>query len=421
VILNLKSKVSTRHIRIRLGIIGFLLLIAAGPGWADWQADLEAAFDVVSTFDDLQVWKGSSTNAVSILEKPNDFPIKNDNKPSIWSYYYLSKAGSGPNWIDNHGVSNVWRGVGNSMRIDYANGADGKVYGPSRFACKIGNTPASGYKNQVHVFFMTKWLKDFFKTSGGSIDYHRFLKTLDVSAGFKNVRQFGTDAEYQWLSNNGAKGQVLHEYGLNAQVYNYQSFGGSEKVKIGYLTTDTSKDSAYDAVEGPTDAIIHDFVMNSKWFGIEYRIKTSNPHGAANGEFEIWIYDPETGKVVSHDLWSGIVNFEDGHTKFDHGWNKFVWGGNRYAGSYCGNGDPLCDFGPIDYFYLDDVIIDGTRIGPTYFSILGGGYVPPSDDTGDGGDDSNDTGDSGNGTGDSSDTGGDSDDGGGCFIKSIYN
>ena len=100
------------------------------------------------------------------------------------------------------------------------------------------------------------------------------------------------------------------------------------------------------------------------------------PHGTANGEIEVWIYD-KNGNEIGHHLETDLITFKNGNSTFNHRWNKFVWGGNRYAGEYCGSGDPLCEFGPIDHFFIDDVIVDSERIGIAYFNIAAGNPPPP--------------------------------------------
>lgn len=358
--------------------IRFLLLTAILISWAHysiagWQELLSSEYDIASTFDDLDDWKGSAAvNTVDIQSYPQDFPVTSiDASPSIWQYYSIYDDVGALNWIQNHGINNVWRGTGKSMRLDYSNGADGISYGPSRIGLKIGDSPDDGYE-EIYVFFMTKWETDFFKLTGDSFNYHRFLKTLDISAGFTDVRYFGTPQEHEWLKSNGAATQVLHEYGINAQVYNYYSYGSvprKEVIKNTILTTDSSNISYDHAEHIYSDLDVGKHILADQWFGVEYRVKMSNPHGADNGEFEIWIYDNE-GVISSHFLATGQVNFRDGNTPFNHKWNKIVWGGNRFAGSYCPGADPLCDFGPTDHFYLDDVIIHGSRIGLKYFSLL---------------------------------------------------
>lgn len=367
----------------------FLLEVFAIPSsgyTATWQEILETKFDVVETFDQLNDWKGTHKGA-NIDTYPNDFPKKTDGSSSIWQYYsYYGVIPAPSNWIQDHGSANVWRGAGKSLIIDYQEGGSQLTdFGPSRFGFKIGTQPADGYSNEVFVFFMTKWLKDFFNSashpgqspsSEDDYGYTNFLKTLDISAGFKTVELWGTDEERAWLYANCPAGypatQSVNIYGMNAQVYNYTtgaSFYNREVIGATLLKTQQSGEALAfchyngSTIENYKDAEVGIPIFKNEWFGLEYRVKTSNPHGASNGEIEIWVYDSQ-GNVIDHQLKTSLITFKDGHVPFNHAWNKFVWGGNRYdiPGYITGQ------FGPSEHFYIDDVIINGTRIGTEYFA-----------------------------------------------------
>lgn len=359
--------------------IGIMFVLAVVPPSHavefEWQALLEERFDVVSTFDDLNDWGPTVTSRyVDIQRYPEAFPRKTiGGGTSIWQFYSDGEKDikSHEHSIKSHAPENLWRGEGKSMSIDYRNGEDGISYGPSRMGFKLpakpekgwkGNSPSDGY-DEVYVFYMTKWFSDFFKhDASGSITYHRFLKTLYISSGFKTVRHWGTDTEHQWVEDKGGGPQVLEMYGLNAQIYNYHHQSNEvEAIKNTVLTTDSDNYYRYSSSNvSYSGASVAAPIKENEWFGIEIRVKKSHPHGTDTGEFEVWIYNTK-GEVTSHHLDSKVVNFKDGNTPFDHRWNKFVWGGNRLAES---------DFGPIDHFYIDDVIIHGKRIGPDYFKLL---------------------------------------------------
>lgn len=367
---------------MQLLTILFITFTITPSSFASWQTILEGHFDIVETFDDLKSWKGTRSNGgdIPITSYPNEFPVKSaDSSPSIWQYYSMWQPIGSENWIDDFGAENVWRGTGKAARIDYSAGGDGIAQGPSRLGFKIGDSPDDGY-SEVYLFYMTKWYKKFFRTTDNSFDYFSFLKTLDISAGFKDVWHFGTDSEYSWLSINGATTQVLNQYGLNAQVYNFQS-GASTGLKLvdkcTMLTTNSTTNKQYSQSEWNfNNAEIGSTVFVDEWFGIEYRLKLSNPAGASNGEIEVWVYD-RNGNTIGHDLRTGLVNYKNGNTAFNHKINKFVWGGNRSDGPYCTTG-VNCNFGTTDHNYIDDIIVDGSRIGPTYFEILN----PPSKPSG---------------------------------------
>lgn len=368
--------------RLRLKIFSvlvmpFLLLqvfINFGSTYADWQSTLEAQFDIVETFDQLKDWTGSGSGNVS--GNPNDMPKKLDGTPSIWQYYSFYGDRYDQNWIGDHGSKNVWRDVGKSLHLDY-NCSQGQAIdsGPSRLGFKIGDSPDDGYSDEVHVFFMSRIDKDFFIiNSDNTFAYHGFCKTLDISAGFKDIEYFGTVDEHNWLVANSAKSQVLQQYGLNAQVYNYKTYGDgstNKAVKNTVLTTNSANDVYQANIVDLIDADFGQIALASSWFGLEYRVKMSKPHGSANGEFEVWVYN-SAGNIVAHHLETGVVNFRDGNTAFNHGWNKFVWGGNRQCPPVYSE-----EFGPKDDLYIDDIVVNGSRIGPTYFSLIDDNTTPP--------------------------------------------
>ena len=367
-----------------------LLLLSFFPivALADWQDTLELNFDIVETFDQLDDWKGTGpTAAVDIQTYPSEFPDKTAGGASIWQYYsfYGNPADISANWIANHGPSFVWQGTGKSLIIDYNQAYTTDIKGPSRLGFKIGDSPDDGYASEVYVFYMIRVPKNFFKLTGDSFDYHNFVKNLDISAGFETVRVFGTADERAWMNNEtNCPGsppltQVLNEYGLNAQVYNFYSYGTvpdrSEVMQATVLYTMDSGDvypnCHYDGttLEIFQNAPMGQSVLDEEWFGLQYRVLMSSPHGAANGEVEVWTYD-DTGALVGHELLANQITFRDGSTVFNHGWNKFVLGGNRYDGIYCPGSIPGCDFGPDEHYYIDDFIVDSTPIASTYFTLL---------------------------------------------------
>lgn len=349
----------------------FTIAISFSYAEADWQTKLEENFDIVETFDQLQDWTGTGNGNVS--GNPDDMPKKLDGTPSIWQYYSFYGDSYDQKWIGNHGSNNVWKGKGKSLNIDY-NCAQGQAVdgGPSRLGFKIGDSPSDGYPDEVHVFFMTRIDKDFFIVNDdNTFRWFNFLKILEVASGFKSVESFGTDAEHNWLASKGAGANVLATYGLNAQVFNYQIRGGNTSnlvIRETVLVPNTNiqyGSSIFDYV----GVVIANQVLNSAWFGLEYRIKMSKPHGAYNGECEIWLYDP-SGNEIGHHLRTGYLNFKDGNTVFNHSWNKFVIGGNRECAPVYNEA-----FGQIDNLYIDDIVINGSRIGQKYFSLL---QTPPS-------------------------------------------
>ena len=123
-----------------------------------------------------------------------------------------------------------------------------------------------------------------------------------------------------------------------------------------------------DSVEFGSSNFLSEY-EEGNWVGMEVRWKIGTLNGM-DAEYEEWYYD-ESGNVISHNLKTGLR----AKTEFNNRINKFVLGGNRFAQTYglqegdVGNGS----------FYVDDLIIDDQRVGPTYFSLLAGNSIIRSD------------------------------------------
>lgn len=100
---------------------------------------------------------------------------------------------------------------------------------------------------------------------------------------------------------------------------------------------------------------------DGKWFGIEYHIDPGTP-GVANGSVDTWIYEDDGTAHLIHSS-TGIMIMQSGT---DINYNKFEFGGNI---SYQTDADTQ---GLDTTYYVDDLIIDDGRIGPTYFNLLNG-------------------------------------------------
>lgn len=350
-----------RHFLVA-GAVGLLLGFLNGRAMGQsWQEKLQGLFDHVETFDELQDWSGTKpTNQVYRTEYASDFPRKLDGSDSMWDYYSnYNQEDHDYLWIADHGSDNVWHGTGKAFCLDYHG-----VRGPSRLGFHIGDSPNDGYPNDVYVFFMNKYFKDFFPNEGGNFQYHGFMKTFQISTGFRDIGNWGTVTEQTLAQVNGAKNQVLYTYGLNFVVMNFSTVNSREVGKYASHTAQADNSAYHYEYEGrATGADYSDPILNSEWFGIEYHFVKSDPPGADNGLIEIWVYDKE-GNIIGYDRLENTVTFRDGATPFDHSWNKFVWGGNRHYTKF--------ENQPISHLYLDDIIVNQGRIGPSYFTILEG-------------------------------------------------
>jgi len=438
-------------------LVGALLLIPRPKAIAQvdsWQDTLAQHFDVVETFDQLQDWRSQlGGNPIGDVSSPSDMPLKTDGSRSIWEYYSYwgtIPVADRPSWITSRSPENLWRGQGKSLAIDY-----GGVWGPSRLAFSVGDDPSDGYE-EVHIFFMSQYKPEFFPMQGGSFDWFGFLKTFQISSGFRDIFNWGTVQEQQ-IANDTPQDRNI--YGLNLGIINFKSYGGALKLAHNIYASIPSGTSSQAESDDQTNHMVQadlsDAIMQGDWFGLEYRFLLSSPHGEL-GAFEAWIYD-SSGNVVGHDVvnlptirdatnWGG--GNPGGFHAFDHRYNKFVWGGNRddyiqkdflkchtftadpgndeihvpshaketgdavgfytesslpqplndsqeyfviktsentfrladsFSNALQGHAINLTSSGSgtnylscSSYVYIDDIVVNDDRIGPTYFTLLGG-------------------------------------------------
>jgi hypothetical protein len=345
-------------------LIGLVLFSSTTLPSQTNEALLKANFDIVETFDTLQDWIGHGSGDVT---SANDMPKRMDGSASIWQYYSLWGSNPQSPWIGNHGQNNILRGGGKSLCLDY-DGGDGNQ-GPSRLGFHIGNSPDTGYKNDVYIFFMNRYSKGFFPlTDSGQFQWFGYFKSFEIATGFRNIWNWGTVAQQ-----NAAYNQVQNRniYGLNFSVMNFMATNGHLKSQYNIYVANASPSgdiygNTYSNAANGAD--LSNMILNGEWFGIEYHFKKSNPAGTANGKVEIWLYG-QNGTVVGYDNLSNIVNLKNGSSNFDHAFNKFVWGGSRYENDFGERIDGHATTDQSARVYIDDIIVHGSRIGPSYFSI----------------------------------------------------
>ena len=300
-----------------------------------------------------------------------------------------TKSGSDLQWplfIANHGPANTWRGTGKSLVLDLGDNNNTDPLKPTmaglgaqRMATYFGDgvSGKSGYK-KMYAFFMLKVSPSFFNkcsTPGtgcvaDGYDPVSVVKVFDLDSGFTGVSRWGTPAERALVSTNSTTQARLDDYGLNFSVINFGGGGLSYPKSVfftenNYVTTGTSPDFAYvqttssRRLRSGTTMDIEKYVQGGEWFGVEVASDIGTK-GNKDGSTDLWIYD-KTGQEVGHFAVAG----ENRLMYFDHLYNKFVLGGNRLSS----NGKT----GTLDSrWWIDDVIIHGSRIGTTYFQMLSG-------------------------------------------------
>lgn len=292
-----------------------------------------------------------------------------------------------PKWIGNHGAQYT---LGEkSLAINYYDFSGGySGFGPSRLSAFFGDgvTGKSGYK-KINIFFMMKFHPGFFKMNPSNPSQYGYvgtLKAFEIMSGMTDVDYWGTTDEYNSICDNTQGGgdcgpspggaSCKNEYGLNADIFNLKGGGLSHPDRLFFLdiannAADRDVCYTYDRaiysgefgidIRNGEEGTIDDFYANNLWFGVEIEIERGTVD-ASDGYMNFYIYD-SSGNETAHISFSNIdkMNF------FDHYYNKFVFGGNRICDGY-----GTCDPNEDDRYYVDDLIIDDQRIGPTYFNLL---------------------------------------------------
>ena len=298
-----------------------------------------------------------------------------------------SKSGTNLQWplfIADHGPDHTWRRSGKSLVLDLGDNdntdpADPTMagLGAQRMAAFFGDGASgkSGYR-KIHAFFMMKVAPTFFTRClplaagcvDGGYDPVSVVKVFDLDSGFTGVSQWGTPAERAQVSTNPTTQARLPEYGLNFSIFNFNggglTFPGSLFfAENNYVASGSAPSYAYTqvaankALRSGTALDIDSFVGSGEWFGLEAASDIGTV-GESNGSTDFWIYD-RNGVEQGHY----VVTGQNRLMHFDHYYNKFVLGGNRLSGSG--------KTGGVDVrWWIDDVIIDGSRIGPAYFQLF---------------------------------------------------
>jgi hypothetical protein len=261
--------------------------------------------------------------------------------------------------------------------------------GPSRFGLYYGSNEvnkADGYAtsglansgyNELYLFYMVKLPNNMFPTEGGGIwpdkyKYWSYHKFATISTAFTDIDHINGVADREGTG-------CRWEYGCGFYLMGLKTCGS--KCSGEYLAntfTNAGLDYVAD-IHGPYNTQLHrienlkddqagDFfnvqARDGKWFGLEFHI-TRGSAGKHDGSIEIWAYD-ERGNVHSVYDNSALI-FRQAGTDF--AFNKFFFGGNL---SYR---DEVRQQHLDTTYYVDDFIINDTRIGPTYFRLLRGKSV----------------------------------------------
>ncbi len=409
-----KQREEVREMRYIQNVIVFIVLffffptgpIIVGTSCAsEWQQSLEQKFDVVETFDDIDDWLvHSGTGDVYIELNPGDFPTKNNGTaPSMWCYYSrwsdtLSPAGQ--LWIGDFGAGTRWGSGGKSAVIDLSN-----TEGPSRIGVYFGDgSDDSGY-SEIYVFYMTKisasqWPTQCVKDgadvgcmsaggtgvyeAGKNYSYWSGWKFSDIGTGWNSCQKWNGGVPSfndRYGDSSVLVGILLYNYGPIPRVdgkpgqkqnivLNLSVDGPSQKweeCNNDRSVTDTwivPNDSGPTRVTGRG---LGTAIITDDWMGVEFHYRVEKTAGTSrDGLMEAWIYTKD-GDVLRSAHVEGVNFIKEANQ--GHKFNRFFFGGNN-SGAYL--------WGPTMQapYYVDDFIVHGSRIGPTYFSIAVSSLAP---------------------------------------------
>lgn len=369
---------------MRLLLIALLLSIPAMSLGA-WQDELEAQFDIAESFDELDDWLPSYSRGT--VTDQSRMPVKTaDGSPSIWNAYsYWPTDQTTDYWIKNHGAANVWGGTGKSMILDMDQDDSTSNLGPGRLKTYFGSNTAdqispytnsgiveSGYRDDVYIFTMVKIPATNFSKTEEDYDYFSFFKFQVLATGKTNV-------------SDCTEGRSDCEYGasnIHTMLTTGATYDDKLRLKLEYYSdayTDGDGSGVWDALNLPDQGsswfqkyvpaasntaadVLQTSTENGEWFGLETHVHRGTP-GATNGYQEYWLYD-DVGSI--HYVGRVPSDYMMVPTERDWGFNYFFQGGNISFQS------TVDSEGLTTTYYVDDIVIDNDRIGPTYFSMLAG-------------------------------------------------
>ncbi len=321
---------------IFLSIILFFLFV--NISYADWQSTLSSKFDIAVTFDDCSDWKPSTAYGMDDTN-PSDMPVCESKPPLNYYSDWDPSAPSGP-YISS--FSSKVGDAGKSLRIDVNASGD---YGPSRIGGYFGDGSAKSGYSDIYFFYRAYFPAGYFP---GDLVYE---KLLNLGHGFT--------APLEWNGLSGAECNADGEscrmpYGITSFVP--QAEWGGPQFRL--------RSADYYSGSYPySDEKTSGTVAVGKWVTFEYHL-TLNDATADSDKVEIWMYD-DNGKATSV-FSDSAIRLHNLSASSGHKYNWFFIGGNS-------------DQGGVGTYYVDDIIINDSRIGPTYFDLLGGGSVvsPP--------------------------------------------
>lgn len=365
-------------------LLGTILLIAPTPGLCDWQADLEARFDIVDTVDQYQDWTPEVTSTLPQKTTGGN----SDYMHNVYYYDSTIPVANRTPVITTYPGKSV--NDGKAYRVNWLGNGDGNSEA-SNLQFFFGNgSETSGYSD-LNLFFATYIPSDRYVTEYRDVDTvnSRFLyrktegksplrqisaKMVEISAGYINVNEWSDDkitsnqCRWGWSEVHFFLGQVRGDSENNEIRTIMSSGGGYFSVQVGavdvspwldqvfWVEIHLTKESAIGVADGFASVTFYDAQGNSTEVLRVEKISLLNPNSACQTTSGVSVARGNTMK------WNWI-NFE---SNWRSDTNKYYCCENLYDSSnnY---------IRPLDCSqYYDDIIIDDQRIGPTYFQLLAG-------------------------------------------------
>lgn len=362
-----------RNMVMLLVIICFTIPLNYGIAQSQtWQETLDDNFDIVETFDNIEDWIG--TKSMDVTDESDMPKYVKDSMPkyvnygrSIWKYYswWGTYPSTSNKWIADFGPDTRIGDSGKSLIIDL-----GSKGGPSRLGIYFGDgSPDSGYED-IYLFYMVKIPKNEWPTSIANDFTGTYVEGSPYT--YFDSWKFGT-------FNLGNKACLVDRDGITTP---YSSFHIIPHLKRSSYINNGEITIKIEPKDGPTRAStwttqsIQDYLPG--WWGVEFHLK--NVADSATTQYtqiDVWTYNPyekDPEKVARKVLDNWKVPYTT--QPFSDKWNYFFFGGNN---------SKTYTWGPTmeSEYYVDDFIINATRIGPKYFDLqskkMGSPAIPSED------------------------------------------
>ncbi len=370
---------------------------------------VEYGFDLMETFDDIQDWTGSARmgKSASVISSP-DFPKRIDGSDTPFNAYdYWVPTDPGNDFITDHRShgGQIWDpngiGVGKSVSIDMSHRGidglgDGVNRGPSRFGTYFGSTDGvNGDKTygytEMYVFYMVYMPKNWFPTYI-DLENNRLgtyvegdLYSNDATTGKHQTMAHGFIRPWQHWEGPGSGNPIEYlgansTYGWFPNVSQWAIHDNQPKLRMGDISDylDNTNPTAHpccDEYNGDNVGNGYGSVIpTDQWVGMEVRYKFNSNPLISDGEKSLWWYEND-GTEHHIQTITDLFAIDSCHYANGDKMNFFFIGGNNSATWLWGDG-------MVSAYYVDDFIINSSRIGPTYFAKKIGGEIldttPPS-------------------------------------------